>query len=626
MLEYARWKYILVAVVLALGLLLASPNFFGSDPALQIARKDHLPATEQTTKDIESFLKDRKVHVVRSYVDKGHLMVLFTGIPDQLAASDAVNEHFKDTYITAMSIAPRTPDFLRALGLRPMSLGLDLRGGLSLLYQVDVNSSVNQALEGYSADARRALSTANIPFKDVTSLSVSAGGRPDAVRVILAPGADLAAARNALSQPFQGLSVSSLDLPAGPAIQAQMTPTQIRERQDYAIEQNITTLRNRVNELGVSEPIVQRQGIDRVSVQLPGVQNSAEIKDLLGRTATLEFRLEDTQHNAYEAMQSGHAPLGSKLYTHTRIGRPAILLKRDIIATGDQLTNASVETNQDGIGVSVKLDARAGENMLKTTKANFRKPMAVVLIEKRRETTQVDGKPVSHDVTDETVINDATINGVFSNSFVITGLSAGEAHDLSLLLRSGSLATSMYVVEERVVGPSVGSENIDKGINALLIGMAGVFAFMAIYYKVFGLVADLVLLANVVLLTALLSAMGGVSLSLPGIAGIILTVGIAVDANVLIYERIREEIRKGVSPQAAIRAGFEKAFSAIADSNITTLIAGVVLWVFGTGPIRGFAVVLTLGIGTSMFTSLMGSRALITLMYGGRRKLARLPI
>jgi preprotein translocase subunit SecD len=627
MLEYARWKYVLVALVLVFGLLFASPNFFGSDPALQIARKDHNPSTDQDMKDVQTFLKDRKASFVRGYVDKGHLMVLFKDIPAQLAASDAINEHYKDTYITAMSIAPRTPDFLRMLGLRPMSLGLDLRGGLYLLYQVDVNSSVGQALEGYAQDARRALSVADIPFKDVIPLSVSSGGRPDAVRVILNPGTDISAARHAVSQVFQGLSVSTVDLPGGgSAIQAQMSPAQIKERQDYSIEQNLTTLRNRVNELGVSEPIVQRQGIDRINVQLPGVQNSAEIKNLLGRVATLEFRLEDTTHNAFEALQTGHTPLGSKLYTHTRFGRPAILLKREIIATGDQLTNASVGQSQDGIGVNVRLDARAGENMLKTTKANINKPMAVVLIEKHRETTQVDGKPVTRDITDETVINDATIRGVFSNQFDITGLSAGEARDLALLLRSGSLAVPIYPVEERVVGPSVGSENIDKGVNALLIGMAGVFAFMALYYKVFGLVADLVLLANVVLLTALLSMLGGVSLSLPGIAGIILTVGMAVDANVLIYERIREEVRKGVSPQAAIRAGFEKAFSAIADSNITTLIAGVVLWVFGAGPIRGFAVVLTLGIGTSMFTSLMGSRALITLMYGGRRKLARLSI
>jgi len=626
MLEYARWKYYLVAAVLVLGLLFASPNFFGQDPALQVARKDHAAITPDASKQIESFLKDKKVRFERSYIDKGRMMVRFSSVPDQLAARDAVdgNDNYKNTYITALSFAPRTPGFLRAMGLRPMPLGLDLRGGLYLLYQVDVNSAVNQALEGYGQDARRALSTANIPFKDVTTVATESGGRPNAVRILLPPEADVSAARSALSQPLQGLSTSTESLTSGSAIQAAMTPAQIKERQDYAIQQNITTLRNRVNELGVSEPIVQRQGIDRINVQLPGVQNSAEIKNLLGRVATLEFRLEDTQDNAFEAAQRGRAPLGAKLYTHTRIGRP-ILLKREIIATGDQLTNATVGNSPEGVAVNVRLDARAGENMLKTTKANINKPMAVVLIEKRRETSEVNGKPVTRDVTDETVINDATIRGVFGNSFQITGLTAGEARDLALLLRSGSLSTPIYPIEERVVGPSVGSENIEKGVTALIIGMMGVFAFMAIYYKVFGIVADLVLLANVVLLTALLSMMSA-SLSLPGIAGIILTVGMAVDANVLIYERIREEIRKGVSPQAAIRAGFEKAFSAIADSNITTRIAGLVLWVFGTGPIRGFAVVLTLGIATSMFTSLMGSRALITLMYGGRRKPARLSI
>jgi preprotein translocase subunit SecD len=403
-----------------------------------------------------------------------------------------------------------------------------------------------------------------------------------------------------------------------------MTSAQIRERQDYAIQQNITTLRNRVNELGVSEPIVQRQGVDRINVQLPGVQNSAEVKDILGRVATLEFRLEDMQNSAVEAAQAGRAPLGSKLYTHTRIGRP-ILLKREIIATGDQLTNATTGQSQEGPAVNVRLDARAGENMLRTTRANLNRRMAVVLIEKRPETVEIDGQKVTREVTDEDVINDATIRGVFSNNFQITGLQAGEARELALLLRSGSLATVIYVVEERAVGPSLGAKNIQEGVTALLVGMAGVFLFMALYYQVFGIVADLVLLANVVLLTALLSTMHQV-LSLPGIAGILLTVGMAVDANVLIYERIREEVRKGVSPQAAIRAGFEKAFSAIADSNITTLIAGVVLWVLGTGAIRGFAVVLTLGIVTSMFTSLMGSRALLTLMYGGRRRLASLAI
>ncbi|MDB6090529.1 MAG: protein-export rane protein SecD [Gammaproteobacteria bacterium] len=623
MLEYARWKYILIGAVLLLGLLFAMPNFFGEDPALQIARKDHAAVKPDETKAVEAFLKEKNVRFDRSYVDSGRLMVRFPSVADQLAARDVVNEKFAGTYITALSFAPRTPEFLRSLGLRPMPLGLDLRGGLYLLYQVDVNGAVSQALEGYAQDARRALSTANIPFKDVSTAAVGSS-RPNAIRIVLPPEADVNAARTALNQVLQGLTVSTESLPSGSAIVAVMTPQQIRERQDYAIQQNITTLRYRVIELGVSEPIVQRQGIDRINVQLPGVQNSAEVKDILGRVATLEFRLEDTQNSAFEAMQRGRAPLGSKLYTHTRFGRP-VLLKREIIATGDQLTNATVGQTPEGVGVNVRLDARAGENMLKVTKANLNKPMAAVLIEKRRETTDVDGKKVTRDVTDEQVINDATIRGIFSTNFQITGLTAGEARELALLLRSGSLAIPIYPIEERAVGPSLGRDNIDKGVNALIIGMAGVFLFMAIYYKTFGLVADLVLLANVVLLTALLSMMRA-SLSLPGIAGIILTVGMAVDANVLIYERIREEVRKGVSPQAAIRAGFEKAFSAIADSNITTLIAGVVLWVFGTGPIRGFAIVLTLGIATSMFTSLMGSRALLTLMYGGRRKLARLSI
>jgi preprotein translocase subunit SecD len=625
MLEYARWKYFLVAAVLLLALLFALPNFFGEDPALQVARKDHTAMDAGAAQTVEGFLRDHHIPFLRSYIDSGHLMVRFANVPDQLAARDAVagGDQFGGTYITALSFAPRTPEFLRRLGLRPMPLGLDLRGGLYLLYQVDVNSAVAQALEGYANDARRALAAANIPVTEVNSLAVGSD-KPNAVRVVLPAQADVSAARNALNSAFQGLSVSVESLTSGSAITAQLSNAQIKERQDYAIQQNITTLRNRVNELGVSEPIVQRQGLDRINVQLPGVQDSAEVKDILGRVATLEFRLNDTQNDAFEAQRTGRVPLGSKLYTKTRMGRP-VLLKREIIATGDQLTNATSSQSQEGPAVNVRLDARGGEAMLKATRQNLNKPMGVVLIEKRSETSEVNGQKVTRIVTDEQVINDATIRGIFSNNFQITGLSAGEARDLALLMRSGSLATVIYLIEERAVGPSLGRDNIQKGVTALLVGMAGVFVFMAIYYKVFGLVADLVLLANVVLLTALLSMMRA-SLSLPGIAGIILTVGMAVDANVLIYERIREELRKGVTPQAAIRAGFEKAFSAIADSNVTTLIAGVVLWVLGTGPIRGFAVVLTLGVATSLFTSLMGSRALLTLMYGGRRKVAHLPI
>jgi preprotein translocase subunit SecD len=622
MLEYARWKYILIVVVLLLGVLLALPNVFGEDPALQVARSDHAPVAADAGTAVESFLKDQKVVFDRSYVDDGRLMVRFPNVAEQLKARDAVNEHFKE-YITALSFAPRTPAFLRKLGLRPMPLGLDLRGGLYLLYQVDVNGAVSQYLDGYAQDARRALAAANISFKDVSVVNNGAG-QPSSVRIILPPESDANVARTALTQPLQGSTLSTESLPSGSAVLATLTPAQIKERQDYAIQQNIVILRNRVNELGVSEPIVQRQGLDRINVQLPGVQNSAEVKNILGKVATLEFRLEDMTNSAFEAASSGHAPLGSKLYTHTRMGRP-LLLKREIIATGDELTNATSTQQQEGPAVAIKLDARAGDAMLKTTRANLKKRMAVVLIEKKHETTEVGGKKVTREVTDEQVINDATIQSIFSNNFVITGLAAGEARELALLLRSGSLATGVDLIEERAVGPSVGEKNIQQGIRALVIGMAGVFLFMAVYYRTFGLVADLVLLANVVLLAALLSLMRA-SLSLPGIAGIILTVGMAVDANVLIYERIREEIRKGVSPQAAIRAGFEKAFSAIADSNVTTLIAGVVLWVLGTGAIRGFAIVLTLGIATSLFTALMGSRALITLMYGGKRKLTRLSI
>jgi preprotein translocase subunit SecD len=622
MLEYARWKYILIVIVLLLGLVLALPNVFGEDPALQVARSDHSPIATDGVASVESFLKDQKIAYTKSYIDDGRLMVRFPNVPEQLKARDAVNGHFKE-YITALSFASRAPAFLRNLGLRPMPLGLDLRGGLYLLYQVDVNGAVNQYLESYAQDARRALATANIPFKDVSVVS-NGNTQPSTVRIVLPPEADINATHAALAQALQGAQLSTESLPSGSAMVATLTPAQIKERQDYAIQQNIVTLRNRVNELGVSEPIVQRQGLDRINIQLPGVQNSAEVKNILGKVASLEFRLEDMTNSAFEAAASGHAPLGSKLYTHTRMGRP-ILLKREIIATGDQLTNATSTQMQEGPAVAIKLDARAGDAMLKTTRANLKKRMAVVLIEKKPEITEVAGKKITRYVTDEQVINDATIQGIFSNNFVITGLSAGEARELALLLRSGSLSTPVSLIEERAVGPSVGEKNIEQGVRALIIGMAGVFLFMAIYYRTFGLVADLVLLANVVLLAALLSLMRA-SLSLPGIAGIILTVGMAVDANVLIYERIREEIRKGVSPQAAIRAGFEKAFSAIADSNVTTLIAGVVLWVLGQGPIRGFAVVLTLGIATSLFTSLMGSRALITLMYGGKRKLARLSI
>ncbi len=622
MLEFARWKYILVSVVLLAAFFFALPNFFGEDPALQVVRKDRTPMDAAAQARIAKFLGERGVAYTSVFVDSGRLMVRFDGVARQLAARDAVNDGLKDEYVTALSFASRAPAWLAKLGLRPMPLGLDLRGGLHLLYQVDVNGAVGQLLESYEQDFRRVLGEKKLPFLDIVTITEGAD-IPNGVRVLLAPGTDAGAVRAALQELQADLAVQTVNLASGTAVQAVLTTAQIKQRQDYAIQQNLTTLRNRVNELGVSEPIVQRQGFDRIIVQLPGVQNSADVKDILGKVATLEFRLVDTQGSIADAVQSGRAPLGSKLYKDKN-GQP-VLLKRELIVTGDQLTDAITAATQDGPGVSVKLDARGGAQMLKTTQANLGKPMAVVFIEKSRQTVEVGGKKVEREVTEQRVISIATIRGVFSNQFQITGLTQSEARELALLLRAGSLAAPIFLAEERAIGPSLGAKNIEQGVKALVVGMAAVFLFMALYYQVFGLVADLVLLANVLLLTALLSMMGA-ALSLPGIAGIILTVGMAVDANVLIYERIREELRNGVSPQAAIRAGFDKAFSAIADSNVTTLIAGIVLWVFGTGAIRGFAVVLSLGIATSMFTALMGSRALLTLMYGGRAKIGKLAI
>ena len=615
MLEFPRWKYWLVAVVLLLATVVALPNVFGEDAALQMVRKDRAAVGADAGREVIRLLADRGVAVSRNYEDQGRLMLHFDSVAQQLKARDAVNETYGKEYATALSFASRAPDWLRSVGLRPMSLGLDLRGGLHLLYQVDVDGAVSQLLEVYEQDVRRALGGADLAFTDVTPVADGAP-QPNGLRILLPAGSDLDAARAALRRILPDLAYSEVPSAEGPALQMLLTPLQVGERQDYAIQQNLTTLRNRVNELGVSEPVVQRQGIDRIVVQLPGVQNSAEVKDILGKVATLEWRLQDQQNSVSEAVQRNRAPIGSKLYENN--GQP-VLLKRDIIVTGDQLIDAVTAATDQGPGVSITLDNAGGEEMLRTTRANLGKPMGVVFIEQRREEIDIDGRKVQRDIKEEKVISVATIQGVFSNKFQITGLGANEARELALLMRAGALAAPLFVVEERVVGPALGKENIRKGVTALVVGMGILFVFMLIYYRTFGVVANIVLLANVVLLAALLTLFKA-ALSLPGIAGIVLTVGMAVDANVLIYERIREELRNGMTPQTAISKGFEKAFSAIADSNITTLIAGIVLWAFGTGPIRGFAVVLSLGILTSMFTSLLGSRALLTLMYGGTRR------
>jgi preprotein translocase subunit SecD len=617
MISYPRWKIALVAVVLLIGILLALPNLFGEESALQLAR-DRAVVDPADRTSIEQLLKDQGVTPTGAFIDQGRLTLRFASTQDQLKARDIITDARKDQFTIALSKASRVPEWMRNLGLSPLKLGLDLRGGVYLVYEVDVAGAVKQELDHHEQDFRASLRAARVPYQDV-----QVDYPTDRVRVLFRDADSFAKGKAAIVADNRNLNFSDVTVDGAPALELKLTPEQIKQREDYAVQQNIVILRNRLNspELAVSEPQVARQGVDRIAIQLPGLQNSAEVKKILGKTATLEFRMVDENSNPLEAVATGHVPLGSKLY-YTRDKQP-VLLKREVVVTGDQLTDASFQPNtQDGPAVSVGLDSRGAAKMLKNTQENIGHLMAVVFIDRSREKNAAG---VDVDKTTEEVINRATIRGVFSNNFQITGVNPIEGRELALLLRAGGLAAPLTPVEERAIGPTLGQKNISAGVDAMVFGMLAAFIFMAIYYKVFGLIADAVLIANVILLTAFLSLVGA-ALTLPGIAAVVLTVGMAVDANILIYERIREELRNGVSPRAAITAGFDRAFSAIADSNVTALIAGIVLWLFGSGAIRGFAVVLVIGIATSMFTSLMGSRALVQIIYGGTRRVERLSI
>jgi preprotein translocase subunit SecD len=624
MTDFPKWRYWLVGGLSVLGLLLALPNVFGEDPALQIALagRDKPACTAECAKAIEDLLRSKSVAFTGTALEGGQLLVRFGSKTEQLKARDAIKA-LPDQYNHALTNAARTPRWMQWLHLKPLKLGLDLRGGSYLLYEVDLQGAIKQMEGNLEQELRRTLRDEKIQFTNI-SLARDAATQSDMLRITLRDATKLEDARKLVEKANAKLTITVDSNPAAPTVSARVSEDMARERADYAIEQNLTTLRNRINELGVSEPVIQRQGRDRIVVQLPGVDDPTEAKKILGSTATLEFRLVDELGNPQEAQRSGVAPVGSKLYFERANGNP-VLLKREVIATGDQLVDASFAMAQEGPAVNVKLDNRGGRRMGETTRTNLGHLMAVVFIEKLRDEKIVDGKPVLIERTREDVISVARINGIFSNNFQVTGLSANEGTELAKLLRAGALAAPLYLVEERTIGPSLGEDNIRRGVDAMIYGMLTIFTFMAIYYRVFGWVANLVLSMNVVLLAALLSLINAV-LTLPGIGGIVLTVGMAVDANILIYERIREELRAGVTPRAAIDKGFDRAFTAIADSNVTTLIAGVVLWAFGTGPVRGFAVVLTLGILTSLFTAVIGSRVVVHLIYTRRRDIGRLSI
>ena len=595
--RYPTWLNVLVLVILLLGIVLALPNMYGSVPAIQMASVDGDPYAEAKVQEFVQALSRENLVPEAAYLEDGRVVLRFLEESDQLAAGELLRERYDGDASTALSLAPRLPAWVRNLGLQPMTLGLDLRGGVYFLLEVDMETAISSRLGLYQQDIDNRLRDERIRHR------VDLEGRTITVR--LTSEEDMAAARAAIVDIDPELLVA--DGPDGRSLTVRMSQTQIAARENFAIEQNITTLRNRVNQLGVSEPLVQRQGADRIVVQLPGVQDPNRLDDILTATATLEFRLVDP---------TGDSP-GSRRYSG-RDGEASQILQRDVVASGDQIVDAESGFSEGQPAVFINLDSAGGESMLRTTRANVNKPMSTVFIETRRETVMRDGEEQFRTIRVEEIINTATIRGVFKNRFQITGLTPVEARDLALLLRAGALAAPIYKVEERTIGPSLGQENIDRGLKAVTIGFLGVVVFMVVYYKWFGLIANTALVSNLIFVVALMSLLSA-ALTLPGIAGIVLTVGMALDANILIFERIREELAAGTSPQAAITAGYEKAFSSIADANITTLIAGVVLFSFGTGPVKGFAVTLSLGILTSMFTAVVGTRAIVNLVYGGRK-------
>jgi len=606
--QYPLWKYILLILILLVSSIYALPNLYGEDPAVQISHRTK-SLLEEDKLAIEQIITGKELTYKSADLTQGRLLVRFNDTRTQLLAAEALKQSLDKQYLIALNLAPATPAWLRALNAEPMYLGLDLRGGVHFLMEVDMVAAISRLEESLLSDIRSYLREEKIRYRGVKRDN-------DTLQIDFRDLADLQQAADKLPRQFRELEFTQND--EAMTIVGKLTEAAVRDEKKSALQQNIITLRNRVNELGVAEPVIQQQGDSRIVVQLPGIQDTAGAKKILGATATLEFRLaEGTRADWLEAERTGRTPLNSLLY-HERNGDP-VLLKRRVIVTGDQIIDAAATIDgQKGVpAVSVRLNGKGASKMGEITRDNIGKPMAVVFIENKVETTQVGDVSTKQRSTTKEVINVATIQGQFSNRFQITGLESQEAHDLALLLRAGSLRAPVEIVEERTVGPSLGKDNIEKGFISVVIGFALVLAFMTAYYKKFGIIANVALTANLIIMVAILSLLQA-TLTLPGIAGIVLTIGMAVDANVLIFERIKEEIRNGNSPQASIHAGYEKAFSTITDANVTTLLAAIVLFTLGTGPVKGFAITLSIGILTSMITAIVGTRAIVNLLYGNR--------
>jgi len=610
--RYPLWKYILILVIIVVSGVYALPNLYGEDPALQVSLVRGEAITTANQQRVKEELDKSGLHYKSIAQVENRLLVRFSDTDTQLEAQDSLKKALGNNYVVALNLAPSTPGWLSALGAVPMYLGLDLRGGVHFLMQVDMATAVRQAEERYVSDLRALLRQNKIRYLSVKRQ------RDGGLQIRFRKEDDRTRANQLIHKKYPELMVAEGQDEGRLDLNLHIRDQDLRDIRKFALEQNITTLRNRVNELGVAEPVIQQQGADRIVVQLPGVQDTARAKEILGATATLDFRLVDEQHDVADA-QGGRPIPGAQLFQE-RDGTP-ILLKKSTVITGDSIIDAAsgLDQSNGSPAVFITLDAKGARMMSDISRDNVGKLMAVVYKEIKSETRQVNGEPVKVKRKVEEVINVARIQSRLGKRFQITGLeSTNEARDLALLLRAGALSVPIDIVEERTVGPSMGKENIEQGFRSVVIGFVVVLAFMALWYKGFGLVANLALALNLVIIVALLSMLQA-TLTMPGIAGIVLTVGMAVDANVLIFERIREELRNGNTPQASIHAGYEKAFSTIADANITTLIAAVVLYGFGTGPIKGFAVTLSIGILTSMFTAIMGTRGVINLLYGGRR-------
>ncbi|BDA60043.1 protein translocase subunit SecD [Shewanella xiamenensis] len=599
----------MVVLIIAIGCFYAVPNLFGEDHAVQVVATRGAEVTASTQARVNELLASKGIAVKRSELEKGQLLVRVQNADQQLLAKETIAEDLGDKFTVALNLAPATPKWLESMGGSPMKLGLDLRGGVHFLMEVDMGEAIRKMEEAKVADFRSQLREEKIRY---AGIRINAQG----IEIKFRDAESLASAERFLKSRSNDMVFTDVSKGEDFALQAVMSEIYLKQIKEEALQQNITTIRNRVNELGVSEPVVQRQGAERIIVELPGVQDTARAKEILGATASIEFHMVDDKADP-NAAQSGRVPAGSEVYQRREGGQ--VVLKKEVMLTGDHITGAQPSFDQySRPQVSINLDAKGGTIFSNVTKDNIGKPMATLFIEyKDSGERNADGSVKMLKI--EEVISVATIQARLGRNFVITGLSHGEAQNLALLLRAGALIAPVSIVEERTIGPSLGAENIESGVQAMIWGMAVVLIFMLVYYRSFGFIANLALTANLVMVVGVMSMIPGAVLTLPGIAGMVLTVGMAVDGNVLIYERIREELRAGRSVQQAIHEGYGNAFSTIADANITTFITALILFAVGTGAIKGFAVTLMIGIATSMFTAIMGTRAIVNAIWGGKR-------